>query len=76
MRCINLEYTKKFRYYGMSFTFDFIEFKDDKINFFRKVKDEVILVSSIFSSKKIKVDFVTDVSENYKIVSFEFSNEV
>lgn len=76
MRWINLKYTKNFHYYGMGFSFDFIEFKDGKIYFWRKVEDRAILVSSITSNKRIKVDFVIDVSEDYRIVSFEFCNQI
>lgn len=76
MRCINLKYNKSFHYYGMSINFDYVEFEDSKAYFWRKIEDTKILVSSIISNKRIKFDFIADVSENYKIVSFEFSNKV
>ncbi|MDR3595073.1 hypothetical protein [Clostridium sp.] len=67
-----MKYTKKFYYLGMIVAFDRIEFDSGKIHFWRKVENENIIAASIKSDKGIKITYVIDVSEEYKIVSFEF----
>lgn len=68
---VNMEYQKQFMTKDVSFTFSIMKIVKDKIQFYKKVNKEIVLIA-VCTNKKIKIGLILDVTEDYKIAQFEY----